>query len=120
MDRSGLSDLAGWITESGLAGKSETELVDGFCRRAIVAGLPIARSAVIIDTLHPVHEGRAVRWRRDAGDDAPEFLEYGSTNEGVAAESWRSSPFFSLLENGGSVLRRRLFAGEPADYPSIA
>ena len=78
------SGIANWIIAAGLAGKSEMAMLDGFCRRAVDAGLPIARAGVIIDTLHPVHEGRAFRWRReDSG--APELIEYGPTTEGDAA-----------------------------------
>jgi len=110
-----LSDLAGWITEAGLAGESETALLDGFCRRALKAGLPIARALVIIDTLHPVHEGRAFRWR----DGETKAMEYGPTSEGEAAENWRRSVFFHLLETGGSLFRVRFHAGETADFLTI-
>ena len=61
-----------FFTEAGLAGKSETEIVDGFCRRAVTAGLPVTRALVIIDTLHPVHEGHVFRWRSD-GDPTDRF-----------------------------------------------
>ena len=53
-------------TQAGLAGKTETAILDGFCRRAAAAGLPIARAMLVIDTLHPVYEGRVFRWRDDA------------------------------------------------------
>jgi len=114
-----LSELRDWLAEAGLAGNSETEIVDGFCRRAVTAGLPIARATVIIDTLHPVHEGRVVRWRREGDERQAELIEYGPTTEGEAAENWRRSPFFRLLEEGGSRLRRRLLAGEPAEFLAI-
>jgi adenylate cyclase len=119
VDSAGLSELRDWLTEAGLAGNSETEIVDGFCRRAVTAGLPIARATVIIDTLHPVHEGRVVRWRREGDERQAELIEYGPTTEGEAAENWRRSPFFRLLEEGGSRLRRRLLAGEPAEFSAI-
>jgi adenylate cyclase len=114
-----LSELRDWLAEAGLAGNSETEIVDGFCRRAVAAGLPIARATLIIDTLHPVHEGRVVRWRREGDERQAELIEYGPTTEGEAAENWRRSPFFRLLEEGGSRLRRRLLAGEPAEFSAI-
>src|SRR5436305_6001836 len=120
MDAAGLSELRDWLTEAGLAGNSETEIVDGFCRRAVTAELPIARATVIIDTLHPVHEGRVVRWRREGDERQAELIEYGPTIEGEAAENWQRSPFFRLLEEGGSRLRRRLLAGEPAEFSAIA
>jgi adenylate cyclase len=119
MNSAALSELAGWITEAGLAGKSETAMLDGFCRRAVAAGLPVARATVIIDTLHPVHEGRATRWRREGEAGHTELIEYGSSSEGEMAEIWRRSPFFQLLETGGSRLRRRLVAGEPAEFPTV-
>jgi adenylate cyclase len=118
MSPASVSELVGWVIEAGLAGKSEPEILDGFCRRAVDGGLPIARAGVIIDTLHPIHEGRLFRWRRDA-DGAPELLEYGPTDEGETAVSWQASPFFRMLQEGGSLLRRRLFSTETPEFPSL-
>ena len=120
MDPASLSNLRTWLTEAALAGKSESTLLDGFCRRALDAGLPIARAAIIIDTLHPVHEGRAFLWRREAGQTQTELVEYGPTREGEAAENWRRSVFFHLLQTGESLFRVRFHAGETADFPTIA
>ncbi|MGC2199587.1 MAG: adenylate/guanylate cyclase domain-containing protein [Stellaceae bacterium] len=116
MDTPTLSKLRTWLTEAGLAGKSETALLDGFCRRAFNAGLPIARAIMMIDTLHPVHEGRAFYWRREAGQPQTELREYGPTDAGEAAEAWRRSAFFHLLETGGSLFRVRFHAGETTDF----
>ena len=113
------NELAEWVTQSGLIGRTESELMAGFCRRIVEAGVPLARAIVVLDTLHPIYEGRAFRWRADA-PDAVEVLDYGRTNEGEAAELWRRSPFFHLLQSGGNEMRRRLAAGDPADFPSIA
>jgi adenylate cyclase len=112
---SSLTKIADWVVRAGLAGKSEAAMLDGFCYRAIDAGLPLARAAVIIDTLHPVHEGRAFVWRREQSD-AVQQLEYGSTSEGEAAENWQASAFYRLLQTGGSVLRVALFADRPAEF----
>jgi adenylate cyclase len=119
MDRANFAELSAWLTEAGLAGKSETAMLDGFCRRAVAAGLPVARAMVIIDTLHPVHEGRVFRWRREGDEGHTEAIEYGPTDEGEAAESWRRSPFFRLVESGGSRLRIRLAAGQAAEFASV-
>jgi adenylate cyclase len=73
---------------------------------------------VILDTLHPIYEGRAFRWRADMPETA-EGVDYGRTNEGEAAENWRRSAFFYLLQSGDRMLRRRLVAGDPADFLSI-
>ena len=120
MDTASFSELRTWLTEAALAGKSETALLDGFCRRALDAGLPIARAAIIIDTLHPMHEGRAFLWRREGGQTQMELVEYGPTSEGEAAENWRRSVFFHLLQTGGSLFRVRFHAGQTADYTNFA
>jgi len=77
-----LSELSVWVTQAGLAGKTETAIIDGFCRRATAAGLPIARAMLVIDTLHPVYEGRVFRWRDDAPEGGTQLIEYGPSTEG--------------------------------------
>jgi adenylate cyclase len=57
MNEAFLTELAAWLTEAGLAGTSETDIVSGFCDRCVAAGLLLGRTQVFIDTLHPVHEG---------------------------------------------------------------
>ena len=119
MDETIFSELAGWVTEAGLIGRTENELMAGFCRRLVEAGVPLARAIVILDTLHPIYEGRAFRWRADL-PEVVEVVEYGRTNEGEAAENWRRSAFYYLLQSGEKSMRRRLAAGDPADFPTIA
>ena len=120
MDPASLSQLRTWLTEAGLTGESETALLDGFCRLALDAGLPIGRAAIVIDTLHPVHEGRAFLWRREGEQTQTELVEYGPTSEGEMAENWRRSVFFHLLQTGGSLFRVRFHAGETADFFNFA
>src|SRR4029077_4164051 len=119
MNESAFNELAGWVTEAGLIGRTESELMAGFCRRIAAAGVQLTRSIVILDTLHPIYEGRAFRWRADT-PEAVEILDYGRTNVGEAAESWRHSPFFHVLQSGETEMRRHLAAGDPADFPAIA
>src|ERR1700756_3267588 len=118
MDQIAFNELAGWVTEAGLIGRSEGELMAGFCQRVVEAGVPLARALVILDTLHPIYEGRALLWRSDRPDTG-EVVEYGRTNEGEAAENWRRSVFFHLLQSGEKMLRRRLAAGDPVDFLSF-
>ena len=109
MDEARFAELAEWITREGLVGSTEAELMTGFCERAVAAGLPLATGLMIIDTLHPIHEGRAVRWYQ-AKDRETEFVEYGRTNEGEAAANWRASPFYRLVESGEKLSRHRVRA----------
>jgi adenylate cyclase len=109
MDEARFAELTEWITGEGLVGSTEAELMTGFCERAVAAGLPLATGLMIIDTLHPIHEGRAVRWYQ-AKDKETEFVEYGRTNEGEAAANWRASPFYRLAESGEKLSRHRVRA----------
>src|SRR5262245_7536594 len=108
--------LHAWLAQMGLNGASEETLVHGFCERAVDAGIPVNRALMLIDTLHPVYEGRLFRWGHDPS--LPAVVEYGRTvvPEGAAdaisetereesARRWRESPFFHMLETGVSMLR---------------
>jgi len=111
--------LNAWLTEKSLAGRSEAEMVGGFCERLLQDGLPLARAIVLVDTLHPIHEGRAFRWNRGAGP--ADVLEYGRTREGANAEAWRRSPLYYMVETNQSMLRRRLTdAFPPEGVPEFA
>ncbi len=128
IDEKQLTELTAWLAGAGLAGKSELALVFGFCERAVAAGLPVARANVLIDTLHPVHEGRIFRWGHDPS--LPSEHEYGRTNQIVAsgtmepasapdaprADVWRGSTFYRMRETGESLLRRRIPAADETEF----
>ena len=126
----GIDALNAWLAKAGLRGEPEAALVSGFCERAVAAGLPISRALVLIDTLHPVYEGRVVRWGHDPSQ--PVVQEYGRTGlpEGVSdldpssggeqperIARWRASPFFHMLQTGESLLRRRMTAESESEFP---
>ena len=113
------ADIASWITDCGLNGTPEPELLRGFCERAAAAGIPVTRGVAIVDTLHPIYEGRLFRWHRDP-TDAPSLVEFerAGTDE-RRLDQWRRSPFYQLLESGDSELRRCLARGDPADFTMI-
>jgi adenylate cyclase len=120
------AELSAWLTQVGLAGTAEPEIVFGFCERCVAAGIPLARGLVAIDTLDPVHEGRVFRWGYNPGL-AP-MLEYGRTSEeGLAASGfdpedveaarrWQSSAFYHMLQTDASLLRRRLSAATKDEF----
>ena len=106
MDDLKLHELAAWITEAGLAGGTEADLLAGFSERAVAAGLPLGTLIVVLDTLHPTHEGHGIRWRRNETETA--FMEYGRTDRGEMAENWRRSTFYQLYTSGETYMRERL------------
>ena len=113
MDNDHLADLTAWITEAGLAALSEAATLTGFCERALVLGLPLARANVVIDTLHPIYEGRAFTWKREKKETV--LTEFGRSDD--QADLWERSPFYRLELTGESLLRRRLSAETGAEFP---
>ena len=118
MNASDIETIGAWIVEQGLAGSGETEILEGFSLRCVAAGLNLSRAAVLIDTLHPVYEGRLFRWRSDGADEQV-VVEYGRTNQGQAHATWRRSVFFHLLETGESEFRRRIGREPSLDFPGL-
>ncbi|HEX2338102.1 MAG TPA: adenylate/guanylate cyclase domain-containing protein, partial [Hyphomicrobiaceae bacterium] len=125
-----LAELSAWLTQAGLSGSSEIEIVSGFCDRCVAAGLPVARALLFVDTLHPVYEGRLLRW--GYGPTELPLLEYGRTSVDAlaasgsnpkdvqAAERWRESPHYKMLQTGDSFLRRRLDVTTKDEFPVLS
>jgi adenylate cyclase len=111
--------LTTWLIEKSLAGVGEADMIGGFCERLVHMGMPLARAIVLVDTLHPIYEGRAFRWSR--GNRQAEVLEYGRTRDGPNAEAWRRSPLYYMVETNQSILRRRLIDPSPSqEIPDFA
>jgi adenylate cyclase len=123
------TELLAWLTQAGLAGTPETDIISVFCERCVAAGIPLSRAHVAIDTLHPVHEGRLFRW---GYPNEPLVHEYGRTSlEGLdvsgavsldaqATDVWRRGPFYNMLQTGASLLRRRLNAATKDEFSMLA
>ena len=112
----GINALTAWLAKAGLRGEPEDALVSGFCERAVAAGLPITRAQVLIDTLHPVYEGRLVRWGHDPSQSV--VLEYGRTGLPEGADLDRSSG--GEQAGGGRALARQSFLPLAADRGELA
>jgi adenylate cyclase len=108
--------LMNWLVRQGLTGLPENDLLRGFCQRCCAEGLPLSRSLVFIDTLHPIFEGRGFRWN-DTETNESDTFEYGSSAEGEAAQNWRRSTFFHMLEHGHEELLIDLADCDRYDFP---
>ena len=130
MNENLLADLSAWLTQAGLAGTPETDIVSVFCERCVEAGIPLARAVIFVDALHPVHEGRLFRW--GYGSTESPLLEYGRTSPDALAASgsdpqhvehaqrWRSSPHYKMVQTGDSLLRRRLNDTAKDEFPVLS
>src|SRR6476620_8638046 len=110
--------LINWLVGQGLTGLPENDLVRGFCERCRASGLDLSRGLVFIDTLHPIFEGRGFRWN-DTETNESDIFEYGSTSEGEAAQNWRRSTFYHMLEHGHDELRIDLADCASLDFSMI-
>jgi adenylate cyclase len=109
-----ISEIAAWLMQQGLKGTSEVEILSGFCEACHQRGLSLGRSMVLMDTLHPVYEGRAFRW--DRREPVEPVFEYGPSSEGIAQENWLRTAFYHLLTTGDTEVRRRIAFGDPLDF----
>ncbi len=114
-----LHRVANWIIGRSLDGASETVLLQGFCEQCRTVGVDLSRAMLLVDTLHPVYEGRAFRWRND-GVEETAVIEYGPTGgTGIATENWERSPFYRLLTTGAEQLRVRLTPGTALEFKNV-
>ena len=110
--------LMNWLVHQGLTGLPENDLLRGFCERCRAGGLDLSRGLVFIDTLHPIFEGRGFRWNAEETNESDVF-EYGSSNEGAAAENWRRSTFYHMLTHGTDEIRIDLSDVASLDFSMI-
>jgi adenylate cyclase len=118
MDLAPRLQLMNWLVSQGLTGLPENDLVRGFCERCRAGGLDLSRGLVFIDTLHPIFEGRGFRWN-DTETNESDIFEYGSTEKGDAAQNWRRSTFYHMLEHGHDELRIDLADCASLDFSMI-
>ena len=78
--------------------------------------MPLARANVVIDTLHPVYQGRAFTWKREKIETM--LSEFGRSDENE--ERWERSPFYRLELSGEQLFRRRLTAETISEFPVFA
>ncbi len=118
MQEQDIAALNAWLADAGLQGMSEETLIRGFAERFLASGAPLAAGRVLVDTLHPLYEGRAFRWRR--GEEEIAVSEYGSSSDGEALERWRATPFYRLQESGELHLVQKLDEETVALDPFLA
>ena len=108
MDDKDVESASAWLVARGLAGDSELALLHGFCERCLDAGLELSRGMALIDTLHPVHEGRVFHWRPRRGElPPPSSNTVRATRAETAGGLAARAPSIHLLQSGNSELRRQ-------------
>ncbi len=103
------------LIEAGLANLPADELFDGFCRRLVAGGFPLARGFLSIGALHPLWRANSLTWQDGRIADTTDF-SYAQ----MATPGWHGSPFRHMLETRTSRLHRRLKGdGAVLDFPVL-
>ena len=109
--------VADWLMDQALGTASLEDLLTECSLRLNAAGVPLWRSAIAFQTLHPLYEAVSLIWYRKSG-----LQPVGHFPEGVIArtEAWLNSPQYSLISNNLPFLRRRLTGPEAViDFPLL-
>ena len=99
--------LQRWLIEAGLASLPAGELFDGFCRRLVAAGLPIARGFLSIGALHPQWRSKSFTWQAGRIAEVADFA-YGY----MQTSGWQASPFRHMMETRTPRLHRHLVGAD--------
>ena len=112
IDDAEVQAISDWLIERGLRATGFETLIGEFCTRLAKAGVPLSRAYVSMRTLHPSVAAFDMLWR--PGQDTRTSL-FGYDAAGAMA--WEKSPFFHMIENDISTLRRSLAeAGEALEF----
>ena len=107
--------IAGWLIEQAWKAASPEALMGAFCRFLRGAGYPIARSTVIIPTLHPQIFATVLVWRDDVADVRVIF----EPHDILQTPRFADSPFAPIIRGAGGVRRRLEDPDCKLDFPVV-
>lgn len=108
--RVALGGLLDWLVVAAGERPEPRVLFGALCERLLGLGIPLARSAIQLEGLHPLYYGYCLHWT--LGQPASELLR---SHTFAASEEFRQSPYMASLRAGGSY-RDHL---ETTDRPAL-
>jgi adenylate cyclase len=103
-----------WLTDGARSGSLSEDVLEELCQRLVGAGVPLWRSAVFVNTLHPDVMGRAFYWEVDKGMRVAEasyaFLD---------TAEYLSSPVVAVYKVRQPIRRRLADADCTIDFPVL-
>ncbi len=112
---SGTADTLAWLADGARSASISEEVLDQLCERLTKAGLPLARVAVFVRTLHPNVIGRRFVWQRGR---STEILE--SEFKLLESEDYLQNPVAAVQREGKPIRRRLCDPDSPVDFPVLA
>jgi class 3 adenylate cyclase/uncharacterized protein (DUF427 family) len=107
--------IAGWLIEQAWKAGSAEDLMEQFCRFLHDAGYPLARSTVIIPTLHPQAFAMVLIWR----EDAPNVRVVFEPHDILSQPKYAHSPFAPIIRGSGGVRRHLEDSEVKLDFPIV-
>lgn len=93
-----------WLLQEGRQATGVESLVDDFCQRLNLIGVPLTRSVLALQLLHPQIRSMIYFWR--AGGESVEAVV--APHGAELSAPYLSSPFAALVEDGAQGFRYRL------------
>lgn len=106
-----LAAVTDWLADAGLRNLPLDDIIDGFSRRLNDIGVPVARTFVGMNTLHPMVRARGMTWDRATGSGARFEFRHGDIDEPII----RQSPFAPMVLHGIAERRYDLTSPPPAE-----
>jgi len=107
--------LANWLLKDAWKASSSAELAEQFLNFLRGAGYPVARSTIIIPTLHPQIFATVLVWR----DDAPGVNAVYEPHDILRQPRFADSPFAPIMRGAGGVRRRLEDTDVKLDFPVV-
>ena len=96
--------VADWLMEQALLGCQLGPLVEGCAERLLSAGIPLWRTSLGFNILHPQYNALNYTWFRETGLEPVGRFVRGE----IEPQAWRASPYAHLLTHKLPFIRRRL------------
>lgn len=85
------------------------------CVELVACGVPVGRAHIALNTLHPLFRAVSYTWYREQ-PTSERYYPHAPETSG----NWEESPFYFMLENGLTELRRHLAGDEKMlDFPVL-
>ena len=103
-----------WLLHKGRHAPNPETLLDTLCERMVTAGMPLARAAVYVSSLHPLYIGTRIVW-----DEGSVKVQHGGYNLLDDDSRYRQTPI-ARIRDGERVIRRRIEDPQcPMDFTAL-
>lgn len=109
------NEISDWLLRMGLEGTPQDQILEGYCNRLVLAGIPVQRVHVAQRAYHPQFGGIGFDWVRDR-----EVIREAYARGQTPLARWLQSPLYHLMSQDRVDMRERLAdAPRPHRFPFL-